>query len=247
MTEYDRYEFTRKEWMTEIFRAVCLTSGTGWLFFGKIWGMLLLLPACCLLIRDRKKEKGLAKRAELRRDFKEFASSFTGSVQAGYTMEQSILIGLDDMKMLYPGEERALIRELEWMKGQMELQIPGDVLFADLAVRSGLEEIRSFAVVLEIGKRQGGNLVQITRGAVEHINKKLQVQMEVEETIAGRKMEKNMMLLMPFFMLFYLRLTNASYMEVLFTTAVGHFLLAVCLLCLWLSGIWARKITDISL
>lgn len=247
MTEYDHYEFTKKEWITEIFRALCLTSGTGWLFFGKIWGMILLLPASYLLIRNRKREKGTEKKAELRRDFKEFATSFAGSVQAGYTIEQSISIGLEDMKTLYPGEDRALIRELEWMNRQMELQIPGDVLFADLASRSGLEEIRSFSVVLGIGKRQGGNLVQITRGAVEHINKKLQVQMEVEETIAGRKMEKNIMLLMPFFMLLYLRLTNASYMEVLFTTAMGHVLLAVCLLCLWLSAVWARKITDISL
>lgn len=247
MTEYRRYDFTGKEWGLEIFRALVLTGMTGWLFFGKLWGVFLLFPASFLVIKDRREQKRKERLSELRKDFKEFVASFSNSVQAGYTMEQAIAIGLEDMQMLYPGEQHVLMEELEWMTGQMELKISGDQLFADLAVRSGLEEIRSFAVVMGIGKRQGGNLVQITRGAAEHIDKKLQVQMEVEQTIAGRNMEKNIMFMMPFFMLFYLRVTNASYMEVLFTTMQGHLLLACCLFLLCLSGKWADRITAIQL
>ena len=247
MTEYSIYHFTKREMCLEICRATAITSVTGWLFFGNLVGCLLLLPTGYFLIRDRKEKKKKERLAELRRDFKEFVISFSGSVQAGYTMEQSLAIGLEDMRTLYPGEKRSLLEELEWMVGQMELQIPCDSLFADLAVRSGLEEIRSFAVVMGVGKRQGGNLVRITRGEADHINRKIQVQMEVEQTIAGRTMEKNIMFGMPFFMLLYLRLTNGAYMEVLFSTMQGHLLLAGCLLALWLSGKWAERIVDIRL
>ena len=44
-----------------------------------------------------------------------------------------------------------------------------DQLFLDLARRSGLREIQSYAQVLSVARKQGGNLVQISKNAAEHI------------------------------------------------------------------------------
>ena len=140
-----------------------------------------------------------------------------------------------------------MIRELEWIQQQMKLQTSCDVLFASLAERTGMEEVRSFSVVLAIGRKQGGNLVQIMKRTAEHISKKIQIQMEMEQTIAGRMMEKNIMFVMPHFIVLYLRITNTSYMEILFSTLSGRLVMLSCLIALWAANKWADKIVRIEL
>ena len=183
----------------------------------------------------------------LRNDFKEFVISFSASVQAGFTMEQSVGIGMEDLRRMHADKNRSMLKELGWIRQQMKLQTSCDELFANLAERTGMEEVRSFSVVLGIGRKQGGNLVQITRRTAEHISKKIQVQMEMEQTIAGRMMEKNIMFAMPYFMLLYLRMTNPSYMEPLFSNIIGRIVMLVCLILLWVANKWAERIVKIEL
>jgi tight adherence protein B len=185
MLDYNVYHFTKKELVYEIVRADIIVSFAGILFFENIIGVLMLLPFAFFLVKDRKKKKREERLFNLRNDFKEFLASFSSSVQAGYTMEQSIMIGLEDLKRMYPEDERAMIRELSWMYQQLKLQISCDELFSNLAERTGLEEIRSFSVILGIGRKQGGNLVQITRRTAVHMNRKIQVEMEMEQAVAA--------------------------------------------------------------
>lgn len=247
MADYKTYHFTKKEWIFEIVRAVGIIVLTGILFLGNPWFSIPLLPASVFLIKERRDKKRDERIQQLRGDFKEFVTSFSSSIQAGYTMEHAVSEGMEDLKRMYPNGGRALLLELEWICHQLKLQISCDSLFSNLAERSGIEEIRSFAVVLGIGKRQGGNLVQITRRAADHINRKIQVQMEVEQAIAGRTMEKDIMFVMPYFMIIYLRITNSTYMDVLFTEISGQMLMLFCLLLLWAAGKWADYIIKIRI
>ncbi len=247
MTDYSVYCFTKKEWLFEIGQAAGILCFTGLLFFGNAAGCLLLFPMIFFLVKERKDKKKEQRLSELRNDFKEFVTSFSSSIQAGYTIDQAVRIGMDDLKRLYPKGNRVLLAELAWMNQQIKLQIPCDELFSNLAKRSGIEEIRSFAVVLGISRKQGGNLVQITRRTAEHISRKLQVQMEMEQTIAGKTMEKKIMFLMPYFMILYLKLTNPSYMDILFSGLYGHAIMAACLILLWISGKWADRIVQIKI
>ncbi len=247
MIDYERYYFTPKERLAEVCRATAICLFTGWLFLGSWKGSLLLLPASVLIIRETKRKKTEKRLQILRDDFKEFVISFSSSVQAGYTIEQAVLEGIDDLKRGTAAGERMMLRELEWMEQQMRLKVSCDVLFADLARRSGLEEIRSFSVVLTVGKRQGGNLVQISRKAALHIARKIQVQKEVEQTTAGRVMEKNIMACMPFFMILYLRITNGTYIGILYDSFYGKCIMATALLVFWISKRWADRIVGIRL
>ena len=247
MTDYNVYHFTKQEWVLEIIRVAVILSFTGLLFFENIIGIILLLPAGVFLLKKRQVQKKADRLSGMRNDFKEFVTSFSSSVQAGYTMEQSVTVGMEDLLRLYPDGRRALIEELSWMHQQLKLQIPCDELFHNLAERTGLEEIRSFSVVLGVGRKQGGNLVQITRRTAEHINRKIQVQMEMEQTVAGRMMEKNIMFVMPYFMILYLRLTNAAYMDVLFQSLTGHAVMLFCLILLCVANSWADYLVKVEL
>ena len=247
MIDYSGYHFTKKELSFEILRVSILLGVTCVLFLNSLFFSVLLLPAGVLLIRERREKKRTERLSNLRNDFKEFVISFSASVQAGFTMEQAVMIGMDDLCRMYPNKNRSLIKELEWIHQQMKLQIPCDELFANLAERTGMEEIRSFSVVLGIGRKQGGNLVQISRRTAEHISKKIQVQMEMEQTIAGRMMEKNIMFVMPYFMVLYLRMTNTSYMDILFSSMTGRVVMLSCLILLWVADKWAERIVKIEL
>lgn len=246
MTDYNVYHFTKKELSYEILRAGILVGVTGVLFLNSMVISLLLLPAGVLVIRERKERKRIERLFNLRNDFKEFVISFSASIQAGFTMEQSVIIGMDDLCRMYPNKKRNLIKELEWIHQQMKLQISCDELFANLAERTGMEEIRSFSVVLGIGRKQGGNLVRITKRTADHISKKIQVEMEMEQTIAGRMMEKNIMFVMPYFMVLYLRMTNPYYMKILFSSMTGHIVMLSCLFLLWIADKWAEHIVKIG-
>jgi len=247
MVDYSIYHFSKKEWIYELVRAVLLLGFTGMLFFESVIGTVLLMPAIFLLIKDRKEKKREERLAGLRGDFKEFVTSFSSSVSAGYTMEQAVGIGMEDLKRMYPDQERPLIEELSLILHQLKLQIPCDELFAGLAERTGMEEIRSFSVVLGIGRKQGGNLIQITRRTAEHINRKIQVQMEMEQAVAGRMMEKKIMFVMPYFMILYLRITNPSYMEILYEGLTGRFVMLFCLVLIWIGDKWAEHIVKIQI
>lgn len=247
MTNYNLYHFTKRELVYEILRAVILLEITGILFLDSLLFAFFLLPAAFFLMKGRKEKRKTERLMNLRNDFKEFVVSFSASVQAGFTMEQSVGIGLADLRRMYPNQDRCMIRELEWIQQQMKLQTSCDVLFASLAERTGMEEVRSFSVVLAIGRKQGGNLVQIMKRTAEHISKKIQIQMEMEQTIAGRMMEKNIMFVMPHFIVLYLRITNTSYMEILFSTLSGRLVMLSCLIALWAANKWADKIVRIEL
>ncbi len=245
--DYRTYHFTKKEMLYELLRAGVILGFTGVLFFNSLAFTVLLLPAGVFLIRERKEKKRVVRLVNLRNDFKEFVISFSASVQAGFTMEQSVGIGMEDLRRMYSDKNRSMLKELGWIQQQMKLQTPCDELFSNLAERTGMEEVRSFSVVLGIGRKQGGNLVQITKRAAEQISKKIQVQMEMEQAIAGRIMEKNIMFAMPYFMILYLRMTNTSYMELLFTNMTGRVVMLVCLILLWVANKWAEQIVRIEL
>lgn len=49
------------------------------------------------------------------------------------------------------------------------------------------------------------------------------VELEIQTVLAAKKLEGRIMLFVPFGIVLFLRMTNASYMQVLYTTATGDF------------------------
>lgn len=245
MYDYRNYDFDKKEWIEEILRGVLQIVFTGILFFHSRTGCLILSPLLFVIIKKRRVVKCKKRLNELRADFREVILSMAGSLHAGYSTEQAVSVALEDMNRLYPGIKRPMTEELVWMIRNLEMNVPVEKLFADLAIRSGLEEIRSFASVLSVVRKQGGNLVRISREAAEHISRKIQVQMEIEQVIAGKKLEKKIMFFMPYFILIYLQFTNSEYLQPLFCTVYGNCCMILCLAAIYGADWWADRITEI--
>ncbi|MDO4553944.1 MAG: type II secretion system F family protein [Lachnospiraceae bacterium] len=246
MYDYREYHFKKIELAIEVLRETVIILFTGILFFQSWIGCVLLLPTLYWRIERRRERKKQQRLEELRMDFKEVILSMAASLHAGYSLEESIGLALEDLERLYPEERRPMMEELMWMMRNMEIRISVEQLFEELAYRSDLEEIKSYAVILSTVRRQGGNLVQISRQTAEHISEKIQVQMEIEQVIAGKKLEKKIMFFMPYFILVYLQLTNGTYLTPLFHNLYGGCCMAICLMTVYGADWWAERVIRIE-
>ncbi len=119
-------------------------------------------------------------------------------------------------------------------------------LLMALADRSGVDEIRELAAMIEAAKRYGGNIPYLIRQMVRQMQESELVELEIQTVLAAKKLEGRIMLFVPFGIVLFLRMTNASYMQVLYTTATGRLWMGVSLagigLCTW----WIEKIIRIE-
>ena len=71
---------------------------------------------------------------------------------------------------------------------------------ADLAsvARCGIDDINSFAETFAVCNRLGGNLKKVVVDSRDIISDKIEIEMEIQTTVAANKNEINIMCVMPF-------------------------------------------------
>ena len=63
---------------------------------------------------------------------------------------------------------------------------------------------------------------------------------------AQKKLEGKIMLVAPFAIVAYMRLTNPGYLDLLYNTIFGHFVMGITLIIIVLLGIWMNRILKIK-
>ena len=150
------------------------------------------------------------------------------------------------MSFIYAGETE-IMEELEWILSGIDRNVPIEELLKDFGERSGSEDIRNFANVIRAAKKSGGNLINIIQKTVHSIAGKMAVEEEIATMIAAKKLEQKIMLVMPYGILGYLRLTNGEFLTVLYHNGIGMCLMTIFLTGIYLAGIWAERIMDIQI
>lgn len=242
---YDAYRFSPKEWLLFLSAAVAGYAGLSMLLYGSLWPFVVfpvILPLYLHMISAWcvKKQKCL-----LKDGFISAMEAFVVALRAGYSAESAIRECCCDMKKL-AGDKDPMVCELVYMEAQLGVGVSVEKLFLDLADRSGVEDIREFARVFAAGKRRGGELDRILTTTVRHMKQKQETEKDIMAEIASRKMEQNIMSLVPLGILLYLKLTSPDYMAVYYTTAAGKVMMTGCLVLYLLSWFWGRRITAIS-
>ena len=181
-----------------------------WFFYRSIWAVPLLFPLGILYFRRCVNRQCRKNRQELTMQFKECILSVANSLRSGYALENAFLESREDIRMLY-GEHSAMYRELELIRRGMILNITLEELISDLADRSGIEEIEQFSAILNIAKRGGGNVTQIIRTTAEVISNKVETMQEMLTMLQGRRLEQNVMEIMPFGISLYIAAAYPGY------------------------------------
>ena len=105
--------------------------------------------------------------------------------------------------------------------------------------------IGNFASVFYAARKLGGNMSEVTMETAERIGERMDVEREIETSVAAKKYEQKIMSIMPGVILLYMQLTSPGFLDILYTTAFGAFVMTACLLVYAVSLFWGRQIVDI--
>ena len=222
-------------------RLGCLAAGTAvaaaiaWLFYRSWYGMVLVIPVNYLIVSYYKNKKRDERAKKLMIEFRDAIQAVAAALLAGYSIEHA-----------WKEAEREIItKELIQMNAEIKLNRNVEEILHDLAVRSGVEEIQSFAEIFGFAKRSGGDFPQIIRTTAARISAKIEVEREVDTVIAGKKLEGKIMSVMPFFILAYLNLASGEFIDPLYGNLAGVLVMSAALLVFVGAMAINRRISDI--
>lgn len=202
---------------------------------------LFLIP----YFRFVKNKEEEFRKTQYENGFRELLQSVTVSLQAGYSVENACREALKEMEKMYQ-EKNLMVKQLRRIVYGMELNIPIQKLFMNFAMETGVDDIYQFAVVLDIAGSMGGNTVDILKNSMEHLQSRLDTNKEIRVMLSGKIFEKNIMLLMPFCIFLYLRLTNPGYMNCFYETIFGHVLMTGIIILILFCFYWTEHIMKID-
>ncbi len=215
-------------------RAVDVCVGIGvmvlfsWFFYRSFWVMpIMALPGggylyLAMLGRRRKRHR------EEREQFKECILSVNASIRAGYAVANAFVESRQDMRMLY-GDNSYVVKELQLLELGLKNREPLEGLLGEWGERSEISEVGEFADVLVIGKRSGGSIPEIIDATSEMISRKVLLEEELETLLANKRLEQQVMNIMPFVIVLYLEWSNPGYFDMLYEGYAGRLIMTGCL------------------
>lgn len=193
---------------------------TAWLFFDFAKASLLLLLYVPISLHRRKKEWKRQQKWELNLAFKDALVCLENSLAVGYSPESSVREALKNLEQMH-GREHDICRSFRRMVKQMELGASMEEVFLEFGQRSEVEDIRQLADIFSVVKRTGGNLSQVLRQTGSVLQEKIELKRELHTAIAAKQMEFNVMCIVPYGILLYLKLCAPAMSEALYHNLFG--------------------------
>lgn len=225
---YNKYQFCIKEIIVYSLQGAVISFVLGCLFYQSIFGILFLSPIIYVYLKLKKKEQIKNRKWKLNLEFRDGISSLSAALCAGYSAEHAFEEALKDLRLLY-SEDDFIIREFSYMINQIRMNFTVEYTLQDFGERTGIEDIISFAEIFAIAKRSGGDLTRIIKTTCNTINDKIEVKREVITMITAKKLEANIMNVIPILILLYLFLSSPGFLDPLYHNLLGIFIMTILL------------------
>ena len=216
-----------------------------YLFYGTVI-VLAAWPVIFVLCRRHMKKEALKQEKDrLNVQFRDMLISMTAAMRAGYSVENALKEAYKEMLITCEASS-GICREMVIMLNQLKLGMTAEEVFAELAERSGIEDINTFASVFGIAKRSGGDMTRIISKTTSDISAKVDTRSEIAVVISSKRLELNIMLLMPAGIIVYMKLASGGLLDPLYKNAAGILIMTICLGLYALAWYLGQKITDIE-
>lgn len=244
--DYRVYNMRPDELIFTLIMAMGACFLVGLIFYENIILSAILSLLGVFYIPKYKKDRLRKRKETLLIQFKDALYFINVSLSAGRSFESSITDTYKAMKGIYDDENSDMIQELKIMSHRILMNEPVESCFADLAKRSEIEDIKSFADVIMISKRSGANLVEVIKNTSQTISEKVEIKQEISTMIAGKKFEQKVLSIMPFVMVFFLKSSSPGFLEPLMNTSFGHFVMTIALAMIVSGVLLGQKIMHIE-
>lgn len=218
---------------------------TAYLFYDTWIAALALLPALYVYLLYWKSRQFRKKEQEFREQFRVSIQTMASALNVGYSVENALRETARDLKPLFRKDSR-IRKEFERMIHQLDMNQPVEQVMNDLAARVSQEDVENFVTVFAAAKRTGGDSIAILKSAVRDISDKIEAEKEIHTLLASKKLEFQVMCIIPFGILFYMRMAFPDFMKVLYGNLGGAALMTGCLLIYAAAYRMGEKLVDIE-
>lgn len=245
LPNYAVYFFSGKEKPLYILVGAGIVLFFSFFFYKSLWAAVFLWPLGVLSYLSLQKEKGEKRRWQLEMEFKDCMQSVSANLRAGYSVENAFEEALPDMEALY-GHEALMVKELQHIRKGLVNNVPLEKLLLELGNRSFSGNIKEFGEVFSIARASGGNLPEVLQSTAGLIGEKIALKQELQVMISGRRLEQNIMNVIPFLLVCYLEISNKGFFDVLYQDLFGRVIMTGCMLLYLVAYFLARKICRIE-
>lgn len=226
--DYRQYVLKKNEIRKVLFLSMAVTMTIAFLFYRSLWG-IIFFPIVFIFLYKREKKLGHERRSQkLLEEFISGIRVLDTSLQAGISMENAWREVQKELKIMY-GEDSYFFQEVREINHSVSLNVPVEKMVLDFGYRSGLEDIITFGELFAYGKRSGGNWRRIIQEVSQHIQDKYDARKEIEVMVASKKLEQQVMNVIPLGILLFLQVSSWDYMSVLYYNPTGIVCMSVCL------------------
>ncbi len=239
------YKPDLKWWVIRILKLLVIGVVIGILFFDTFW----VSPIVCilfsfLLLKEKKKYIATVK-AEITKEFKEFIIFLSGNVNAGYSLEKAVTKCISDLEQSNK-DFKYLLPQLRRIQNGINLNIDTQTLLIAMGENLKVEDIIEFASLVSTAKHYGGDITRLIEQNRKSIENRMSVEAEIHTMISAKKLEGMIMIVMPFFIVGYMRFINPGYMDFMYENIVGRVVMWVALIVVVLMILSIEKIVKIE-
>ena len=199
-------------------------------------GFIVGIPIPILVLQQRQK----CRKTKFTLQLPDTLDLLINALKAGYSLQSAIE---------FAGRETAAPLGPELVRFHDESRLGIDVRTALIALqeRVGTEDARMFVTSLLLQRETGGNLTELLANIGSLVRQRLAFQGQVETLTAEPKLSAYILTGLPFVVAGAISTMSPGYMKPLFETAIGHQMIAYCLISMALGFFIMMRIADLDM
>ena len=246
-TDYNTYRLHGKE---AVLFFSCGYAG-GFFLMMVFYNDVLLAAAgglACIFFLPVYKEHLCQKRKQLlEAQFRDFLYAVASSAAAGRQLDRALRDAEQTLRAIYPAESPLCVELAALNRAVREEHGDEGALLADLAERSGSDDIRDFVDIYILCRRLGGDMEAVISNTSKTMAEKMAIRREIRTLTAQKQLEGRIISVMPVLVIMGLNVFSPEYLEVLYTTAAGRVIMTVALAGIAAAFIMTQKLLDIRI
>jgi len=246
----ERFKRFRNWTKADFLRAFIWNEGLilifGYLFYGTVLAAVPGSVLQILLLKVRYEEGERKRREHLEIEFREALHSLKAAMHAGYAAENAIREAGKELVPIY-GAEAEIVKEFQYMSNEMDMKIPVEEAWRHFGERSGIKDIRDFALIFRTARRSGGNINEVISNTADIIGEKIQIRQDIQTIVAARKLEWKVMVMIPPGIILYMKAGFPDFMKYLYGSIFGAAVMTAALACFLGAVFWGKCILAIDI